>query len=137
MAVEAKLVLRAVTRMSGRHHLDESWASIIRKDPCSFCGRPRAGTVDHIVPKARGGPKGHAPNNSTAACPQCNTDRGTVSVLAFLAFHAGFSVELPASSRKRRKRRQQIRRRPAGSVRRDILRLEEALRIIRRRRDAK
>ncbi len=45
----------------------------IQSDPCSYCGVPRAGTVDHIIPKAKGGGgKRWDWENWTAACPECN-----------------------------------------------------------------
>lgn len=65
-----------------------TWANVLRRDPCAYCGRPFGGrrraqiTVDHITPKAAGGD--NSPENLTAACKHCNVDKDTTSLLLFL-----------------------------------------------------
>ena len=58
---------------------------------CVYCGRPRLGhgkdksnpmTLDHIIPKSEGG--GPAPTNLLTACLNCNTRRGSMSLVEFV-----------------------------------------------------
>lgn len=60
----------------------ETWARVLRRDPCAYCGA-RGGTVDHIVP-------GHAaewdvPENLTGACQSCNGTKGRDRTLLDMA----------------------------------------------------
>lgn len=51
-------------------------------DPCVYCYGP-AVTLDHIVPKARGGTgRGH---NLAPACRRCNTEKDAAKLVVFLA----------------------------------------------------
>lgn len=52
--------------------------------PCTYCGAPGPGTIDHIVPLKRGG--AHAASNLTSACFPCNSSKGTKTVEEFLAW---------------------------------------------------
>ena len=66
----------------------ERWWKVLRRDPCAYCGerhKRRDMTVDHIVPKAKGG--GHW-ENVTGACRPCNSDKGPMSLLDFLLYRA-------------------------------------------------
>lgn len=54
----------------------------MRRDPCAYCGRRPAGTLDHIDPHAGGGSL--AFDNTTAACIGCNNRKGTMPLLIFL-----------------------------------------------------
>ena len=55
----------------------------IRQD-CAYCGElcsygdygPRYATIDHIVPRARGGHEGKS--NKTLACLHCNRSKGSL-----------------------------------------------------------
>jgi 5-methylcytosine-specific restriction endonuclease McrA len=58
-----------------------AYAGMLRHDPCSYCGKP-AGTIDHIVPIARGGL--HEVDNLTAACLTCNNRKKAMPVLTYL-----------------------------------------------------
>jgi 5-methylcytosine-specific restriction endonuclease McrA len=58
------------------------WRSILRRDPCAYCGAP-AQTVDHIVAKARAGADRW--DNLTGACVRCNRAKTTRALLMFLA----------------------------------------------------
>lgn len=45
---------------------------------CQYCGAKPAGTIDHIIPKARGG--GSTWGNMCVACKQCNFRKGSKSL---------------------------------------------------------
>lgn len=62
-----------------RAHREAVWA----RDGgiCQICGRPctrrkgpRQGTIDHVVPRSRGGSS--EPSNLQLACKRCNTAKG-------------------------------------------------------------
>lgn len=61
---------------------DFEWPDILRRDPCAFCGEPGE-TVDHIIPKARGG-KPSTAQNGTGSCYHCNALKRRMSLLDFL-----------------------------------------------------
>jgi hypothetical protein len=49
---------------------------VLRRDRhrCAYCGRPTATTMDHVVPRSRGGATQWT--NAVAACEPCNTRKG-------------------------------------------------------------
>jgi len=52
---------------------------------CVWCGRvlwPGEGTIDHVIPKIKGGPSW--PENEVLACKGCNNKRGAKMPLAYL-----------------------------------------------------
>lgn len=57
------------------------WLSLLRKDPCSYCGGD-GGTVDHIEPLIDGGT--NEVENLTGACASCNAVKNSRSLLTFL-----------------------------------------------------
>jgi hypothetical protein len=57
------------------------YLTVIRTDPCSYCGGP-AGAVDHIEPASAGGPNHWT--NYTPACASCNGRKRTKPLLVFL-----------------------------------------------------
>lgn len=57
------------------------YVNILRKDPCSYCGRP-CEHIDHIDALAVGGTG--AFDNLTAACAECNRRKQTKPLLLFL-----------------------------------------------------
>lgn len=63
------------------------WDHIIKKDPCSYCGEKfesvRSITIDHIMPKALGGSKGHWTNRA-GACLSCNQAKAHTPLLHFM-----------------------------------------------------
>ena len=82
----------APLRRDGQSHRD-GWMSVVRRDPCAYCGVPAAGTVDHIEPQ-RGRPCSgiggvHTWLNFAAACESCNGRKGSEDMLMFLAARAG------------------------------------------------
>lgn len=72
-AVEVPSVvrLRAVVSVRRRHDLAISRRGVFARDAhvCQYCGS-RAETLDHVVPRSRGGR--HAWDNVVAACRPCN-----------------------------------------------------------------
>jgi 5-methylcytosine-specific restriction endonuclease McrA len=58
-----------------------AFSKMLRRDTCSYCGGP-AGTLDHIVPLAKGG--AHHWSNLAAACSSCNNRKKTMPALTFL-----------------------------------------------------
>lgn len=56
--------IRAYSRMYG---------AVVRLNPCAYCGG-EGGTLDHIIPLARGGK--HVYWNMTSACDICNSRKG-------------------------------------------------------------
>jgi hypothetical protein len=72
----------------------ESYRSMLRRDPCSYCGRMpvphdhpggrwRRGTIEHLHRLVDGG--GGMLENIVGACSHCNSTRGDRSVLENLA----------------------------------------------------
>lgn len=68
-------VVRLVTYVATRwrHHRGPAWSrpGVLARDGkrCGYCGR-HAGTIDHILPRSRGG--GNTWTNTVAACDGCN-----------------------------------------------------------------
>lgn len=58
---------------------------VFERDPCAYCGKPMD-HLDHIDPIARGG-ENHL-FNLTAACGDCNFDKGQTPLLLWLARRA-------------------------------------------------
>lgn len=70
----------------GESHL-QAWERRVRLDPCSYCGAPYSGTVDHIEPKswpARGIGSAHSWINLTGACESCNQSKDRKPLLLWL-----------------------------------------------------
>ncbi len=70
---------------SGQPYRD-GWTTILRADPCVYCGTYFQGitgaTVDHITPKSAGGTDHWI--NLSGACKTCNSQKGSMSLLMFL-----------------------------------------------------
>lgn len=93
------IVLSNRVRPTSRYN-SAKWRRVIRRDPCSYCGRrmvplnhkidnaalsdrhARRPTLDHIVPRVAGGPNSWM--NLTGACHSCNAAKGSLDLLAFL-----------------------------------------------------
>ncbi len=69
------------------------WDHIIRKDPCPYCPTgDRGSTIDHIVPKALGGSKGHW-TNRTGSCFRCNQEKAHTPLLFFMLQQCGEDLD--------------------------------------------
>lgn len=59
-----------------------SWVRVLKKDPCAYCKRKPARTLDHI--KARGKNGDNTMENLTGACHSCNLRKRDRSLLHYL-----------------------------------------------------
>jgi 5-methylcytosine-specific restriction endonuclease McrA len=66
--------LSRYVRVPYRSAVPMTRAGVLRRDGrrCAYCGR-RADTIDHVVPRSRGG--GHTWENCVAACRVCNSKK--------------------------------------------------------------
>ena len=73
-------------RADGQSHY-EAWQSLLRRDPCAYCGTAASGTVDHVDPRARAA-RGigtvHGWVNTIGACTRCNGAKRDLGLLVFL-----------------------------------------------------
>lgn len=71
------------------------WDHILKRDPCVYCGTKFASTkeitIDHIMPKALGGSKGHWTNRA-AACFDCNQQKAHTPLLHFMLEQRGVDI---------------------------------------------
>ena len=67
--------LRRYVRVPHRSRIPLTRGALMRRDNyrCAYCGR-RAETLDHVVPRSRGG--AHAWENCVASCMRCNHSKG-------------------------------------------------------------
>lgn len=72
---------QAMSESRVRQRVHERWGSVLRRDPCAYCGAP-SNDVDHIVPLARDGEWGAS--NLIGACKSCNSSKQARPLLAFL-----------------------------------------------------
>ena len=76
LTVPAPSVMRLsrYVRVPYRGAVPMTRAGVLRRDGrrCAYCGR-RADTIDHVVPRSRGG--GHTWENCVAACRLCNSKK--------------------------------------------------------------
>lgn len=61
-----------------------AYIQIIQNDPCAYCGKVPAGTIDHITPIVKGGL--HHWDNLTAACETCNKSKNKKDLLQYLVW---------------------------------------------------
>lgn len=75
IAVPSVIRLRAFVRVAYRARVPMSRAALLHRDRfcCAYCGA-RADTVDHVVPRSRGG--AHSWENCVACCSTCNRRKG-------------------------------------------------------------
>lgn len=59
---------RRTARKRFRRDILDSWENL-----CAYCGSDRAHTLDHIIPRAKGGVTKRG--NLLACCPTCNLDK--------------------------------------------------------------
>jgi 5-methylcytosine-specific restriction endonuclease McrA len=71
LATPSVIRLRRYVRVPYRNRVPLTRAALMRRDNyrCAYCGR-RAETIDHVVPRSRGG--AHAWENCVASCTICN-----------------------------------------------------------------
>ncbi|HEX7132713.1 MAG TPA: HNH endonuclease [Iamia sp.] len=71
LPVPSVVRLRTLVKVPYQRHLSVSRRSVLARDAhrCQYCGS-KAETIDHIVPRSRGG--GHSWENVVAACRPCN-----------------------------------------------------------------
>lgn len=72
LAVPSVIRLRRFVKVPFRARVPLTRAALMRRDGyrCAYCGR-RAETIDHVVPRSRGGD--HVWENCVASCMRCNT----------------------------------------------------------------
>ena len=72
IAAPSVMRLSRYVRVPYRHPVPMTRAGVLRRDGrrCAYCAR-RADTIDHVVPRSRGG--GHTWENCVAACRGCNS----------------------------------------------------------------
>jgi 5-methylcytosine-specific restriction endonuclease McrA len=70
-ATPSVIKLRRYVRLPYRSRVPLTRAALMRRDNylCAYCGT-RADTIDHVVPRSRGG--AHAWENCVASCTRCN-----------------------------------------------------------------
>lgn len=73
-------LLRNRSRLGKNPHSHE-YASVLRQDPCCYCGGP-CESIDHIEPVIEGG--SHEWTNLTASCGSCNSSKNARPLLTFL-----------------------------------------------------
>lgn len=70
-----------------------TWKTILRRDGCAYCGRPKRGKqrhgrpetieADHVEPRSAGGPASLVVN-ATGCCVECNRSKRSTPLLHFL-----------------------------------------------------
>jgi 5-methylcytosine-specific restriction endonuclease McrA len=95
LTVPAPSVMRLsrYVRVPYRHAVPMTRAGVLRRDGrrCGYCGK-RADTIDHVVPRSRGGT--HTWENCVAACRLCNS-RKADRLLAELGWNLQFVPRAP------------------------------------------
>lgn len=87
------------------------WRSALMRDPCVYCGR-RPDGLDHIKPKANGGPNGW--QNRAPACRTCDATKRSRSLLMFLlqdrpgSFQGSTTGKLPKTAETSRQYRRAL-----------------------------
>lgn len=74
---------RALLQQASDLHAAADYMTILRCDPCVYCGEP-CQDVDHIVPLSRGGSLEW--DNLAATCGSCNRSKLTKDVLHYMLY---------------------------------------------------
>lgn len=74
---ELKCLQRSKARKRFRKDIFEAWGH-----RCAYCGRENPSTLDHVVPRAKGGPT--VRNNLVAACADCNLQKSDTDFCMWL-----------------------------------------------------
>lgn len=79
LPVPSVVRLRTMVKVPYQRHLSLSRRGVLARDgySCQYCGA-RAETIDHVVPRSRGGE--HSWGNLVAACRPCNLRKGSRSL---------------------------------------------------------
>ncbi|HEY4005462.1 MAG TPA: HNH endonuclease [Pseudonocardia sp.] len=97
LTVTAPSVMRLsrYVRVPYRPTVPMTRAGVLRRDArtCAYCAR-RADTIDHVVPRSRGGP--HSWDNCVAACRACNSLKA-----ARLLSELGWTLRVPPAAPRR------------------------------------
>lgn len=80
-----------IRRPRGQNQTRPAMSNIVRGDPfCSYCGRMKPVTVDHITPASEGGKR--SDYNITGACRQCNQEKDRKPLLMYLLDKGGIKL---------------------------------------------
>jgi hypothetical protein len=77
---------RRTARKRFRKDILEAW-----DNKCAYCGSDRAHTLDHIVPRAKGGSTKRG--NLLACCPTCNLDKSDIDMLLWYRSQTFWTTE--------------------------------------------
>jgi 5-methylcytosine-specific restriction endonuclease McrA len=84
------LVTRRLTKSSFRREIINAWDGA-----CAYCGcRPEKVTLDHVIPKAKGGTTDRA--NLVPACSSCNVSKNHCDVWVWYKNQAFYCVKKEA-----------------------------------------
>lgn len=61
----------------------KEFQAVLRLEPCAYCPKRRAGTIDHVHPRKLGG-ENHMTTNTVGACEDCNRRKDTTTLLFWL-----------------------------------------------------
>lgn len=67
---------------------DDERLKLLAKPGCVYCGSDEQLTVDHLIPRARGG--GHDGVNLVPACRSCNSSKRDLDLLQWCQRHGRF-----------------------------------------------
>ena len=62
--------------------ITSSYYKVLKLDPCAYCGKKKSITMDHIIPKSRGGTNGV--DNIAPACKECNNKKDNTTLMFYL-----------------------------------------------------
>ena len=87
------ILLQRYVRTPRRREIPISRRGVLRRDGyrCAYCGKS-ANTVDHVLPKSRGGETSW--QNLVAACLKCNNKKSN-QTLAEIGWQLGFTPKMP------------------------------------------
>ncbi|RJQ74577.1 HNH endonuclease [Pseudonocardiaceae bacterium YIM PH 21723] len=96
VSVPSVIKLRRFVRVPYRGRVPLTRAGLMHRDRyrCAYCGG-RADTIDHVVPRSKGGP--HTWENVVASCAKCN-HRKADKLLVDLGWRLKASPEAPKGS---------------------------------------
>jgi len=99
LRVPSVIRLRAFVRVPYRTRSVVTRRAVLRRDGfrCAYCADRRASTVDHVVPRSRGGP--NTWENVVGCCEPCNSRKGD-RLLRELGWHLRFTPSAPLVTRR-------------------------------------